>query len=76
VSVSGLGVTDQAMFFPNEPGIIDDSGPRHAARTARGVDLRFTRSPQLQAAPREIAGVLVLSDGKAFAIAAPVRKHP
>lgn len=75
VSVSGPGVTDQATFFPDEPGIIDDSAPRHAAKTARGVDLRFVRSSQLQRAPREITGVLVLPDGQAFAIAARVKEQ-
>jgi DsbC/DsbD-like thiol-disulfide interchange protein len=75
VSVSGPGVTDRATFFPNEPGIIDDSAPRQALTTTRGVDLRFTRSNQLRDTPREITGVLLLPDGQAFTIAAPVKEQ-
>jgi DsbC/DsbD-like thiol-disulfide interchange protein len=74
VSISGPGVTDQATFFPNEPGIIDDSGPRQATKTARGADFRFTRSNLLRETPRAISGVLVLPDGKAFVISAPVKE--
>jgi hypothetical protein len=48
-----------------------------SARDRLPVDARplsaWTRTPQLQKAPREITGVLVLSDGKSFAKRPPSR---
>lgn len=68
-------VPEDVTFFPLEPGVIDDSAPRQAVRSPRGLELRFGRSNQLLKPPRHVSGVLLLPDGRGVSISAPVKEQ-
>jgi len=61
-----------ATFFPLEPGQIDNAAPQKVNFLDRGVRLTLRKSDQLVKLVVTLNGVLVLPDGKAFQIAAPV----
>ncbi len=62
-----------ANFFPLVPSQIDDSAPPRITPTDRGISFGLRASDQLTAAPHTLTGVLVLADGKAYTISAPVK---
>ena len=67
------GVPEKAAtFFPSEPGQIDNAAPQKVNFLDRGVRLTLRKSDQLVKLVVTLNGVLVLPDGKAFQIAAPV----
>jgi DsbC/DsbD-like thiol-disulfide interchange protein len=59
-------------FFPLVPSQIDDSAPPQITPTDRGIRFGLRASDQLTAEPHTLTGVLVLADGKAYTISAPV----
>jgi DsbC/DsbD-like thiol-disulfide interchange protein len=61
-----------AKFFPLVPSQIDDSATPQIKPTDRGMTIQLRASDQLTAAPSTLTGVLVLADGKAYTISAPV----
>jgi len=63
-------------FFPLVPSQIDDSAPQQMTPLDRGIRFGLRASDQLTAAPRTLTGVLVLADGKAYTISAPVTGAP
>jgi thiol:disulfide interchange protein DsbD len=62
-----------AVFFPLEPGVIDNAAPQAAQPLERGVRLSVRMSEQLAAPPGALRGVLVLGPGRAVQFEAPVR---
>jgi len=62
-----------ANFFPLVPSQIDDSATPQITPTDRGIRVGLRASDQLTAAPPTLTGVLVLADGKAYTISAPVK---
>jgi DsbC/DsbD-like thiol-disulfide interchange protein len=61
-----------AVFFPLVPGQIENAAQQIAAPSTRGVRLTLQKSEQLLKPIQTLRGVLVLSPGSAFEIAAPV----
>jgi DsbC/DsbD-like thiol-disulfide interchange protein len=62
----------QATFFPLEEGQIDNAAPQEVAPLPRGVKITLKQSDQRLKPISVLRGVLVLSDGRAYEIAAPV----
>ncbi len=62
-----------ATFFPLVPSQIDDSAPPQITPLDRGIRVGLRASDQLTAAPPTLTGVVVLADGKAYTISAPVK---
>ena len=70
-----LGVTTgrretEAAFFPADQDILDNPAPQKVSPTARGLVLELKKDTNLAAAPAQLRGVLELSGGRAYAIAA------
>jgi thiol:disulfide interchange protein DsbD len=61
-----------AMFFPLEPGQIENAAPQKVNSFDRGIRLILRKSDQLVKPVMTLNGVLVLANGKAFQVAAPV----
>jgi thiol:disulfide interchange protein DsbD len=59
-----------AVFFPAEQDILDNPAPQKVTPTARGFVLELKKDASLAANPAQLKGVLELSDGRAFEIAA------
>jgi thiol:disulfide interchange protein DsbD len=60
----------QAVFFPAEQDIIDNPAPQKLTPTSQGLVLDLKKDASLKAAPAQLKGVLELSGGRAFEIAA------
>ncbi len=61
-----------AAFFPLDAEVIENAAPQEEVPFARGIRLRLKKSPQLAKGVTTLRGVIVLSPGRAFLIAAPV----
>jgi thiol:disulfide interchange protein DsbD len=61
----------QASFFPADQNIIDNPAPQKLTATARGLTLDLKKDANLTASPDQLHGVLELSNGRAYEIAAP-----
>jgi thiol:disulfide interchange protein len=59
-----------AQFFPDEQSVIDNPAPQVAAPLAQGVVLTLKKDANLAAAPAKLTGVVELSGGRAYEIAA------
>jgi thiol:disulfide interchange protein DsbD len=59
-----------ALFFPLEPGQIDDGALPEVVSTARGVRFTLARSPHLLKLPSALTGVVTLSSGESFVVRA------
>ena len=59
----------QAAFFPEDQDIVDNSAPQKLT-TAKGLILDLKKDVNLSANPTQLKGVLELSGGRAYAIAA------
>jgi thiol:disulfide interchange protein len=59
-----------AQFFPSEQNIISNPAPQTATPTATGLILDLKKDPNIAANPAHLSGVLELSNGRAYEIAA------
>ncbi|MGA3345155.1 MAG: thioredoxin family protein [Terracidiphilus sp.] len=59
-----------AVFFPEEPDILDNPAPQKFAVAANGLTLELKKDANLTANPKELRGVLELSGGQAYEIVA------
>jgi thiol:disulfide interchange protein DsbD len=60
----------EAAFFPSDQNILDNPAPQNLTPTAKGLILDLRKDANLSANPAELKGVLELSGGRAFEIAA------
>lgn len=60
----------QAAFFPADQNILDNPAPQKVSPTANGFTLDLKKDANLTQAPAELSGVLELSGGRAYEIAA------
>jgi DsbC/DsbD-like thiol-disulfide interchange protein len=65
----------RAIFFPLDPGQIDNSAPQKLEATASGAKITLKKSDLLLKPINVLRGVLVIPGGPAYRIEAPVR-HP
>jgi thiol:disulfide interchange protein len=61
----------QAFFFPGDQNILDNPSPQKVSATATGLTLDLKKDANLTANPDQLRGVLELSNGRAYEIAAP-----
>jgi thiol:disulfide interchange protein DsbD len=61
----------QAAFFPADQNILDNPAPQKVTPIANGLTLDLKKDANLTANPSQLRGVLELSGGRAFDIAAP-----
>ena len=59
-----------AAFFPAEQSIIDNPAPQPASPLQKGIVLDLKKDANLTANPQQLAGVVELSDGRAYDIVA------
>ncbi len=59
-----------ATFFPEDQNILDNPAPQKLTTTAKGLILELKKDANLTANPAQLKGVLELSGGRAFEIAA------
>ena len=59
-----------AQFFPYEQNILNNPAPQTVTPTATGLILELQKDPNLTANPAQLAGVLELSSGRNYEIAA------
>jgi thiol:disulfide interchange protein len=59
-----------AAFFPSDQDILDNPAPQKLTPTATGLILELKKDANLSANPAALKGVLVLSGGRAFELAA------
>jgi thiol:disulfide interchange protein DsbD len=59
-----------AVFFPEEQDILDNPAPQKLTPTAKGFVLDLKKDANLTANPAQLKGVLELSGGRAYQIAA------
>ena len=69
--VTGKPITD-AEFYPFDPEQIANAAQQTIEPQPDGVRLRITRAPELTKLPRELHGIVKLSDNEAYEITAPV----
>ncbi|HEV2213658.1 MAG TPA: protein-disulfide reductase DsbD domain-containing protein, partial [Terracidiphilus sp.] len=60
----------EATFFPADANVVDNPAPQLMAATAHGLVLELKKDASLTKAPAVLNGVLELSGGRAFEIAA------
>lgn len=60
----------QAAFFPADQNILDNPSPQQVTPTATGLILDLKKDANLTAAPAQLKGVLELSGGRNYQIAA------
>jgi thiol:disulfide interchange protein DsbD len=60
----------EAAFFPSDPDILDNPAPQRLTPTANGLILDLKNDANLTANPAQLKGVLELSGGRAYEIAA------
>jgi thiol:disulfide interchange protein DsbD len=60
----------EASFFPADQNILDNPAPQKVTPTAKGFTLELKKDANLTQKPAELRGVLELSGGRAYEIAA------
>jgi thiol:disulfide interchange protein DsbD len=60
----------QGAFFPEDENILDNPAPQPVTATANGLILELKKDPNLTANPTQLRGVLELSGGRNYEIAA------
>jgi thiol:disulfide interchange protein len=60
----------QAEFFPEDPDILNNPAPQSVTSTATGLVLDLKKDPNLTTSPSQLKGVLELSGGRNYEIAA------
>jgi hypothetical protein len=71
--VAGKPVT-KALFFPLEPGQVDNPAPQKLQSSSTGARILLKKSDLLLKPITVLRGVLVMPDGPAYRIDAPVRQ--
>jgi thiol:disulfide interchange protein len=61
----------QASFFPADQSVLDNPAPQKLTPTASGLTLDLKKDANLTTNPGQLRGVLELSNGRAYEIAAP-----
>jgi thiol:disulfide interchange protein len=61
----------EASFFPEDQGILDNPAPQELTPAKKGLILNLKKDANLSAKPTTLKGVLELSGGRAFELAAP-----
>jgi len=64
----------QAVFFPADQDVLDNPAPQKVTPTAKGFTLELKKDANLTKAPDQLRGVIELSGGRAYEIAAPQGK--
>ena len=57
-----------AEFFPADAGILANAAPQPVQPFGNGFKLTLTKDPGLAATPKQLSGVLVLGNGRAYSI--------
>jgi thiol:disulfide interchange protein DsbD len=70
LTVETGGRETRAEFFPAEESILDNPAPQKLTPTAKGLILEFKKDANLASAPARLKGVLELSGGRTYEIAA------
>jgi thiol:disulfide interchange protein DsbD len=65
---------NQVSFFPSDENILDNPAPQKLTPTAKGLLLDLKKDANLSANPAQLKGVLELSGGRAFELAAQAGK--
>jgi thiol:disulfide interchange protein len=60
-----------ASFFPAEPDILSNPAPQAVTPTASGLTLDLKKDENLAATPKELTGLLQLSNGRAYEVVVP-----
>ncbi|HMG87333.1 MAG TPA: protein-disulfide reductase DsbD domain-containing protein, partial [Terracidiphilus sp.] len=60
----------EASFFPSSPDILSNPAPQTATPTANGLMLDLKKDESLASNPKELAGLLQLSGGRAYELVA------
>jgi thiol:disulfide interchange protein len=61
----------QASFFPADQNVLDNPAPQKLTSTASGLSLDLKKDANLTTNPERLRGVIELSNGRAYEIAAP-----
>ncbi len=61
----------EASFFPATPDILSNPAPQTAKPTASGLTLDLKKDENLSANPKELSGLLLLSDNRAYELVIP-----
>ena len=59
-----------AEFFPDQQDVVDNPAPQTVIATAQGAVLELKKSSSLTGAPKELTGLIELSGGRTYEIAA------
>jgi len=62
----------RGTLFPLEPGLVHDSAPQEVTPLASGIQFTQPLFDQAAASPKTFTGVVVLGDGRAYEVRAPV----
>jgi DsbC/DsbD-like thiol-disulfide interchange protein len=65
----------KAEFFPLDPGQIDNAARQNLEPTARGAKITLKKSDLLMKPIASLRGVLVIANGDAYQVEAPVTKR-
>lgn len=60
----------EASFFPTDPDILSNPAPQTATPTATGLTLDLKKDDSLAANPKQLSGLLQLSNGRAYGLIA------
>jgi len=55
-------------FFPFEQSVLANAAPQPVTPIRNGISIALTKDDNLHTAPKELSGVLVLSDGRAYVV--------
>lgn len=61
----------EASFFPSKPDILSNPAPQKATPTANGLTLDLTKDETVTANPKELTGLLLLSNNRAYELEIP-----
>jgi DsbC/DsbD-like thiol-disulfide interchange protein len=75
LSVRTGAANEKATFFPLNPGEVENSAPQVFAPSNDGFRLTLQKSDQLQKPIPTLRGLIVLGDGTAFKVVAPVARQ-
>jgi thiol:disulfide interchange protein DsbD len=62
----------EGVFFPLDPGEMDNAAPQKASPTTAGIDIRLQKSDQLLKPIAQLRGVVEFGGSRAYEINAPV----
>jgi thiol:disulfide interchange protein DsbD len=74
LTIAGSKPITRAIFFPLDPGQIDNPAPQKLQATASGAKITLKKSDLLLKPISVLRGVLVIPEGPAYRIESPVRQ--